>query len=151
MRILDQRTLPVRRNCRLGAMVALAALVGLSGCGKPSAVFPVTGQVLLANGKPLSEGAVQFIPEPGGTLAYGTIGSDGSFHLTSLDKREGAVPGRYKVRIEPTIRMTAAPRGKKSRPLPFAERYTAEDGETGLIATVKAEPTQLEPFRLEVK
>ena len=35
---------------------------------------------------------------------------------------------------------------------PFPAVYADEDGETGLTATVKAEPNQLEPFKLvEVK
>ncbi|MDR3634122.1 MAG: hypothetical protein P4L84_09970 [Isosphaeraceae bacterium] len=108
------------------------------------------GQVLLSNGKPLTEGAVQFIPRPGGLLASGRIGADGTFTLVSLDQREGAAAGEYKVRIEPGIGMRAG-KGKKARALPFAEKYVAEDGETGLTATVKAEPTQLEPFRLDAK
>ena len=44
-----------------------------------------------------------------------------------------------------------APKGKKPRTLPFAEKYRAEDGETGLTATVKSEPTELEPFHLDAK
>ena len=32
--------------------------------------------------------------------------------------------------------------------LPFPAIYNEEDGDTGLTATVKTEPTQLEPFKL---
>lgn len=136
-----------------GVAILVGLLVGLSGCGSgqySGPVYPVKGKVLLATGKPLTTGSVQFIPESGGALASGKIGSDGSFSLVSLDKREGAAPGSYKVRIEPSLEMTA-PRGKSRTALPFALKYTDDDGDTGLTATVKAEPTELEPFRLEAK
>ncbi len=58
--------------------------------------------MLLADGKPLTGGSVQFIPKQGGLPASGKIESDGTFSLTSLKSREGAAPGEYKVRIEPS-------------------------------------------------
>ncbi len=33
----------------------------------------------------------------------------------------------------------------------FASKYREYDGETGLTATIPAEPTQLEPFRLDLE
>lgn len=145
-------TNPRRHSVVLVAVLGI--LVGFGGCGSGAyrgPVYPVKGKVLLASGKPLTSGAVQFIPESGGMLASGKIGPDGTFSLVSLDKREGAAPGPYKVRIEPSLEMTA-PRGKSARtPLPFATKYTDDDGETGLTATVKTEPTELEPFRLDTK
>ncbi len=103
-----------------------SAFIGLTqiGCGEgmyTGPVYPVKGRVLLANGKPLTGGAIQFIPAPGGLLASGPIGPDGTFTLVSLDRRDGAAPGAYKVRIEPSLEMTA-PKGKKPRTLPFAEK-----------------------------
>lgn len=136
-----------------GVALRIGLLVGLSGCrsGKYSGpVYPVKGKVLLATGKPLTTGSVQFIPEAGGTLASGKIGPDGSFSLVSLDMREGAAAGSYKVRIEPSLEMTD-PRGKSRTALPFATKYTDDDGDTGLTVTIKAEPTELEPFRLEAQ
>jgi hypothetical protein len=139
---------------RAALIILLGGLVfELAGCGGgqySGPVYPVTGQVLLADGKPLTAGAVQFIPDGAGFLASGKIGPDGTFSLVSLDKREGAAPGNYKVRIEPTVQMTA-PKGKARRVLPFAEKYRDDDGDTGLTATVKAEPTRLEPFRLSAR
>jgi hypothetical protein len=130
---------------------ALALLSAcLAGCGGSAPVYPVKGKVVLSDGRPLAGGAIQFIPKPGGMLAYGQIKPDGTFSLRSLDHREGAQAGEYKVRIEPSLEMTA-PKGKKRPVLPFAERYVAEDGETGLTAVVKAEPTDLEPFRLDAR
>ncbi len=141
------------RSTTWRVLVPILCALSASGCGNGSysgPVYPVKGQILLANGKPLTGGAVQFIPQPGGLLASGPIAKDGTFALTSLDKREGAAPGQYKVRIEPSIEMSVRKNGKP-QPLPFAARYRDDDGDTGLTATVKAEPNQLEPFRLDAK
>jgi hypothetical protein len=129
----------------------LMFLLGSVGCGGPGpysgALYPVKGQVLLADGTPLTGGSVQFIPKEGGLPASGVIEADGTFSLKSLKTREGAAPGEYKVRIEPRAELRAK-KGKTTKKLPFASKYREYDGETGLTATIKSEPTQLEPFRL---
>ena len=128
-------------------------LLGFASCGGPGpysgTLYPVKGQVLLADGKPLTGGSVQFIPKQSGLPASGKIESDGTFSLKTKT-REGAAPGEYKVRIEPSPELLAK-KGRAAQKLPFASKYREYDGETGLTATIKAEPTQLEPFRLESK
>ena len=135
------------------ARFALVLLCGVAGCGGPGpysgALYPVNGQVLLADGKPLTGGSLRFIPTQGGLPASGKIGSDGTFTLKTKS-RDGAAPGQYKVRIEPSQELLAK-KGRSAPKLPFAAKYREYDGETGLTATVKAGPTQLEPFRLESK
>jgi hypothetical protein len=126
----------------------------LTGCGHSGPysgpLYPVTGQVLLADGKPVMGGFVQFIPKQGGLQASAKIGMDGTFSLKSLKNREGAAPGEYKIRIEPSPDLLVR-KGRSAPKLPFASRYRDYDGETGLTATIRAQPTQLEPFRLESK
>jgi hypothetical protein len=127
----------------------------LSGCGREGpyagALYPVKGQVLLADGQPLSGGSVQFIPARGGLPATGVIDSDGSFTLKSKS-REGAAPGDYKVRIEPPAALLAkSKKGKAGPKLPFAAKYREYDGDTGLVVKINAAPTQLEAFRLDAK
>jgi hypothetical protein len=136
----------------VSAALAVAAI--LPGCGGvkigSSAAYPVKGKVLLASGQPLTAGKVIFLPKEGtGMTAKGEISSDGTFSLKTADDREGAPAGVYKVRIEPSA-SALGPKGAKLDPskLPFAAIYMDEDGETGLTATVKAEATQLEPFKL---
>ena len=62
-------------------MTVLMCLLGSAGCGGPGpysgALYPVKGQVLLADGTALSGGSVQFIPKEGGLPASGVIESDG--------------------------------------------------------------------------
>jgi hypothetical protein len=126
-------------------------LFGLSGCRGTGlysgSLYPVTGKVLLADGSPLTGGTIHFIPKRGGLLASGKIEPDGTFSLKSKT-RDGAAPGEYKIRIEPSADLLAK-KGRAVPKLPFAAKYREYDGNTGLAATIDAGPTQLEPFRLE--
>ena len=132
---------------------AVLSLLGLAGCGGPGpytgSLYPVNGQVLLADGTPLNGGTVRFIPTRGGLPASGTIAADGTFSLKSKS-RDGAAPGEYKVRIEPSAELLVK-KGRTAPKLPFASKYREYDGNTGLTATINAGETQLEPFRLEAK
>jgi hypothetical protein len=133
--------------------LALPLTLGLAGCGGEGpytgGLYPVSGRVVLADGGPLVGGSVQFIPKLGGLPATGTVGPDGAFALRSHKARdEGAAPGEYKVRIEPSSEYLVR-KGRKSKKLPFAAKYRDYDGETGLTATIKPEPTELPPFRLD--
>ena len=130
-----------------GVRFVFLFLLGLAGCGGQPTLYPVKGQVLLADGKPLTGGSVQFIPKQGGLPAVGIIGEDGTFSLNSKT-RDGAAPGEYKVRIEPSSELLRK-KGRVAQKLPFASKYREFDGNTGLTATIRAEATQLEPFRLE--
>jgi hypothetical protein len=146
-------TLSARPRQWLGVIFILGiSLLGFEGCGDPGTatgpLYPVKGKVLLPDGKPLTTGRVEFLPQAGGMPTTGDVGPDGSFSLKTGDGRDGAPPGDYKVRLEPT--MTALAGKKVGRPasLPFPAKYFDEDGNTGLTAKVLAEPTTLEPFKL---
>jgi hypothetical protein len=147
-RSFTQSRMVLRPARRLGLLFVL----GLAGCWAPGpyagTLYPVKGRVLLADGNPLNGGSVRFIPEVGGLPASGKIEMDGSFSLTSPRDRAGAAPGEYKIRIEPNPELLVK-KGRKDQKLPFASKYREYDGNTGLTATIKAEPTELEPFRLE--
>lgn len=133
--------------------ILLPFLLAASGCGGSGpysgTLYPTTGQVLLADGQPLAGGSVRFIPTGGGLPATGKIGPDGRFSLMTKT-REGAAPGEYKIRIEPSPEMVSKKGGTGGR-LPFAAKYRNYEGDTGLTATVEARSTELEPFRLESK
>jgi hypothetical protein len=121
------------------------------GCGGPGPysgpLYPVNGRALLADGKPLAGGMVQFIPSRRGLPATGKIAEDGSFSLRSRSG-EGAAPGEYKIRVEPSGSWLVK-KGRMAPKLPFAAKYREYDGNTGLTATIDARATQLEPSRLE--
>jgi hypothetical protein len=86
-----------------------------TGCGdgRPSRV-PISGCVSI-DGKPLTAGFVQLIPEKD-RAAIGKIGSDGRFALTTYDKNDGCVPGKHQAIVigsewkGPNAMMWLAPR-----------------------------------------
>lgn len=136
-------------------MISAMLVAGLAGCGATDggvqrvAVYPVKGSVVLADGKPLKGGKIYFVPKTGAVTAEGKVGADGSFALETGGSGEGAPPGDYKVRIEPEdTSVLAGKKGARGKTLPYSARYLDEDG-SGLIATIKAEQNQLEPFRLK--
>jgi hypothetical protein len=143
----DRRT--SARGLRIGTTGLLIGL--LAGCGNLSpseaTVYPVTGKVLLPDGKPLTSGRVEFMPVKGGMPATGDLGPDGSFSLKTGTGLEGAPAGEYKVRLEPTA-LASKKKGASPLVYPFPAKYADEDANTGLTATVKAEPNTLEPFKL---
>jgi hypothetical protein len=154
MRSSEGRPLSWRRRGAASLVVlSVLSLRGLAGCGGSGpysgSLYPVTGRVLLADGTALTGGTVQFIPARGGVPASGKIAADGTFSLKSKS-RDGAAPGEYKVRIEPSAELLAR-KGRATPKLPFASKYREYDGDTGLTATINAGETQLEPFRLEAE
>ena len=129
-----------------GSVLILAALAGCSdeyGASEPT--FAVTGKVVLADGKPLTAGRVTFVAKDGlKPPASGEIAADGRFALTTRAPNDGAIPGDYKVRVEPAAAVAgnAALRG-----LRFPIKYVDEDS-SGLTVTVKATENALEPIKL---
>jgi hypothetical protein len=143
---VDQRR---RLNSRYrGLLVAVWA--GVMGCSNSQAlpvlkVHEVKGKVLLADGKPLIDGWIYFVPNGALTLTpSGRIGSDGSFSISTGGSGEGAPAGDYKIRIESPLYQTT----KKAKKPVFPFKYTDEDG-SGIVVTVKPEPNQLEPLVLK--
>ncbi|WP_422926829.1 carboxypeptidase-like regulatory domain-containing protein [Singulisphaera sp. PoT] len=124
-----------------GLLSAISAgIVFLSGCGESTVEMkvegdpvPAKGKVLLPGGKPLSGATVVLVPmKDFGLPARGTTGEDGSFVLTSKSEGDGAVPGDYRIRIEPP----PLHKGGKSLKFPYPSGYASEES-SGLTATVK--------------
>jgi hypothetical protein len=95
---LSLRELTLRR---LG--LALALLACLVGCG-PGKTAPVNGRVKLKDGSDVSvlKGySLTFEAEGGKTSAVGEVNADGTFMLSTFGANDGAVPGKYRVAINP--------------------------------------------------
>jgi hypothetical protein len=156
-------------NCRLSKCsararanrwIGLAVMAGLAacfaGCGDPNTasslkVYPVKGQVLLSDGKPLTSGRVVLVSTEKAMEFTGEVGSDGNFELKT-SYGDGAPEGTYKVRIEyDDPHQAPALKGKPSRRnvsnLPFSPKYT-EEATSDLSVTVKPGDNVLEPFKL---
>lgn len=89
-----------RVNDRLLTSLAICAvtIATLAGCGdgRPPRVN-VSGKVLI-DGKPLTTGIVQFVPDDARPAA-GKIDSEGRFTLTSYDGGDGVVLGTHRVMV----------------------------------------------------
>jgi hypothetical protein len=85
-----------------GVLVLLAA----AGCGGGKGVYPVTGKIQFADGRPATElagGLVEFDLVGGKVTAKGTIDKGGGFTLTTYREGDGAVAGEHLVLIKPPV------------------------------------------------
>jgi hypothetical protein len=91
------------RRTALGRAVGIVAaaglmISGLSGCGEPTysppTLYPVKGQILLSDGKPLTSGHVVLVSNHRVEFP-GKVGSDGRFSIKS-GAGDGAPEGEYK-------------------------------------------------------
>lgn len=104
------------------AVLLLAVVFGLSGCGQPGGRLPVSGRVTF-KGQPLSGGAIEFVPAEQADLgaAGGAVVQGGQY---ALPREHGLESGKYKVKISFTEEL----RGVKtdSPSLPTRERIPPE-------------------------
>ena len=101
------------------------------GCGdnRPKLV-PVSGRVTI-DGKPLEVGSVQVQPK-NHRPAYGALGPDGRFQLTTFDPRDGCVLGEHPVIIAGAIKQINDATGMICAP----EKYQAAET-SGLQIDIK--------------
>jgi hypothetical protein len=84
--------------------LAACAVIGQTGCGRPSlSTVPVQGKVTW-NGKPLTSGDIAFHPTQlaeGGVnrLAMGRLDNEGNYTLSTVTHGDGVQPGDYAVVI----------------------------------------------------
>jgi hypothetical protein len=121
--MLKQQSSRMKRGRRIGTprtSVAILALAAISGCSAGDALNrkPISGTVT-CDGKPLAAGAILFEPD---TYQSGTaVGATIRFGSFTIAKRDGPVPGSYKVRIYVSSGIQAPPAkgqtDRLSRPL----------------------------------
>jgi hypothetical protein len=76
------------------SLLSLALACGI-GCSDPSGLQPVSGTVSF-QGKPLDQGAIQFLPLDGSHTESGAGIKDGRY---SIPAENGLAPGKYKVTV----------------------------------------------------
>jgi hypothetical protein len=81
-------------RCRPLAPILMIVFVG---CGQDADLGQVHGTVRL-DGKPLTSGTVQFVPDAG-RPAKGEVQSDGTYTLGTLGSADGAQVGAHRVAI----------------------------------------------------
>ncbi len=124
------------------------------GCGAPTIpMSPVSGTIYLDD-KPLTlsgkytSGTVTFVPESGGTFAYGDIQADGTYRLTTVKKHDGASPGQYRVMVVATQYESDSPEAAMKVLVP--EKY-ASDSRSGLTAEVQGNKENVIDLKLVSK
>lgn len=129
----------------LKALLALAMLAALSGCGAGAhGLATVTGQVLL-DGKPLTSGSVNTVPDQG-RGARGEIDGQGRFTLDSGDLGAGAVVGTHRVAVV-AVERQENPTPESLMRLLVPKRYTNPET-SGLV--IEVEPGKVNQVTLEL-
>lgn len=85
-------------------------LIASVGCGSSSGTVPLKGKVTL-DGAPLVNASISFIPQGTGRQATGTTDSNGEFAMSTIDPKDGCMPGTYKVAIVPATPMEESTEG----------------------------------------
>lgn len=124
------------------ALLLLVAL-GCSHSDNPK-TYPVDGKVSF-KGQPITSGMVLLTPTDSGHAATGNLEKDGSFRLTTFQKNDGAVAGKYQVAIQvfPTegAGLPGAEFAGKTPPVPLKYGSPAS---SGLTAEIKAGENHLD-------
>jgi hypothetical protein len=133
------------------AWLALTVIVA-SGCGKSeNATYRAGGKVTFPDGAPLTTGWVSFRPvNPAArTSPRGEIQPDGSFELTTFERRDGALPGRYQaiVAAQNVQNMRLGPRNSSPEPL-IADRFA--NFETSKLEFTITEDPEKNQFKIVV-
>ena len=112
-----------------------AALLGCMGCDNSPKRVPVTGMVMI-DGKPVTSGFLRVLPDSG-RAAFGEIGSDGRFTLTSSKPSDGCLPGEHLVEIVSVVPISDS---SQRRLIPA---IYADPAASKLKVTIPDEPTAL--------
>jgi hypothetical protein len=95
----------VDRSLRRVLVGFAVVAVCVAGCGKSGTpTKQVNGKVTFKGGAPPTKGKITFAPiEPAGNLprrpASGSFDESGTFTLTTFEKDDGIIPGRYQTNI----------------------------------------------------
>ncbi len=138
-----------RRVRFLGAL-GLALLCSACGGGERRPVYPVTGKVLL-QGKPVPNALVVLHPVDGSNRAAerpaGEVETDGTFHLTTYGKGDGAPEGDYAVTVTCYRAVRTSNGDYQPGPNILPARYSKPDT-SGLRVRVTNGTTELPPLKL---
>ena len=88
-----------RAACSAFAAASLLLVFGCSDDGGVGKRYRVSGTVTY-KGAPLEKGVVNFIPEDRAGRGDGGQIDHGSYTLTTLHPKDGALPGKYKVTVD---------------------------------------------------
>jgi hypothetical protein len=86
---------------RIWFVVCALISASIVGCGAGNGPERgVVRGVVTTGGKPIPQGVIRFHPQAGGRPATGTLASDGTYSLTTIEPGDGAPVGAHRVTIE---------------------------------------------------
>lgn len=135
---------------KLTLTVFVATLAfGLASCSKTDAqspTFPVSGQILLPDGKPAEHALVIFHPvgQAAGPKPRGKVLANGTYQLTTYGVDDGAPAGDYQVTVELWL-----PGRPDEGPTNRLNSKYAKPESSGLTATVGTGPAEIKTIELK--
>ena len=115
------------------SMAVLALMV--CGCGGQKFV-PVKGVVNL-DGQPLARATVVFIAlDPDGRDANGFTDAEGKFELSTVNPRDGALAGEYKIVIQPSSAARSSTEAASPDSAQNLERVSSNDSNASTLPAI---------------
>jgi hypothetical protein len=132
--------------------LGLGLLVTSLGCGSryggTPTVYAARGTVTLPNGQPARGAYVRFFPASEGAVeAEAELDDEGGFILKSIGEKEGAVPGSYKVCIDPASPSPRAAAATSAGKASIPRVYWSSDSTP---ITIEVRPERNE-FKIQLK
>ncbi len=142
----------------IGAAIALGLAVMVLASSWKSlppvpAVYPAHGKLVFKNGEPVRLAIMNLSPKEQGKghECEARIGPDGKFELRSFSNtgNDGAVPGEYKVSLEPFYGPAFPPNATKNvKPSKIPTKYL-DSKTSGITIVIKPEDNDLGTIRLD--
>src|SRR5262245_39633386 len=106
----------------IASVCGFVGVVLVAGCGDGGPSPVAVKGVLKLDGKPVAGAVVGFHPEAaGGKPAFGTTDAEGAFRLTTERPGDGALPGKYKIVIQPPAEGGGSPYDDPGKAAPAAK------------------------------
>lgn len=133
----------------IASFVGLLLVVLCVGCESGRLkTYPVQGVVVFADGSPVRVGTIETKSVDHGVQATGSIGTDGSFSLTTYESNDGAVSGQHRCVIVQFIPIEDIPNYRPST-LGVIHRKHSTYSTSDLVFTIQ--PGKENRIRLEVQ
>ena len=101
------------------SLIGVGLVITMLGCGRaPATLVPAKGRILKADGKPLTDGRVGFMPvdDPKGflnrhgTTPYSLLSEKGEFEAVLSGTKIGLPPGKYRIHLLSIGKQTQIPK-----------------------------------------
>ena len=127
-------------------ILLVAAIIPLlSGCDSQIETYLVHGMVVYPDGKPLTEGTVEFEVQglKKAVTAWGDINPDGTFQLGTYEVNDGAIAGTHRVAVVANYEIGTGVERPGLVPPPILNPKFSDFKTSGLEVEVKPAPNHI--------